>query len=426
MLEACTQSLRHGLRTLRRNPTFAAAALLMLALGIGANTAVFSVVNAILVRPLPYPEPEALVGILTLAPGAPGAIGLGDLPESASMFVTYSEQNRSFQSIGIWSPFSSTVTGLAEPEQVRTVVASRGVLEALGVQPLRGRWFSESEYENASSWPVIVSWGYWQRRFGGDPSVVGRTMTVDSLPFQIVGVMPAGFRVVNNDPDLIIPLRFDRSQLFLVYFQYQMIARLKPGVTFEQADADLARLATVWGDSWGMPPGFGTARRPFESWRITPIVRSLKDDVVGGVGRTLWVLMGTIGIVLLIACANVANLVLVRAEGRQQELAMRAALGAGWRRLARDLLRADDSHVPGATRRRARVRPARRTADRAHRFSRVGGGDTRSAGAGPEADPGRARIDPWRHGRSAGDGDADGRSRTQSGRHDAVSAVGAE
>jgi predicted permease len=338
LLDTLARHLRYAFRTLRRSPTFAAASLLTLALGIGATTAVFSVVNGVLLNPLRYPEPETLVGVLTRAPGAPGANGVGDLPESASMFVTFTDQNRSFDSIGIWFAFAWTVTGLAEPEQARTVGVSPGVLESFRVQPLLGRWFVESDYRPGSADAVMLGWGYWQRRFGGDPGVIGRAITVDSRPQRIVGVMPQGFRVVTTDPELIVPLRLDRSQMFLVPFNFQTIARLKPGVTLVQATADLARLIDVWMDSWGMPPGFGAGGRPFESWRLSPIARPLKDDVIGTVGRVLWVLMGTIGVVLVIACANVANLVLVRAEGRQQELAVRAALGAGSWRIVRELL----------------------------------------------------------------------------------------
>ena len=341
-IDVLTRRLPYTLRTFWLNPTFAAAALLTLAVGIGANTAVFSVVNAVLLSPLPYPRPDALVGIVTMAPGAPNPNGAGggipNLPESASMFVTYEEQNRSFEHIGIWNPFGVTVTGLGDPESVVTATVSRGVLETLDVQPARGRWFSRSEYEPGNPDVVILSHRYWQRRFGADPSVIGRTITLDSRPNTVVGIMPPGFRVVAFDPELLMPLRIDRAQLYLVPFNFQTIARLKPGVTLGQAGADLARLARVWEGAWPMPPVLGSPPRPFESWRITAAARPLKEDVIGNIGTVLWVLTGTIGIVLLIACANVANLLLVRAEGRHQELAVRAALGAGRWRLVRELL----------------------------------------------------------------------------------------
>jgi predicted permease len=183
---------------------------------------------------------------------------------------------------------------------------------------------------------VLLTHGYWQRRFGGNTSVVGRILTVDSRPRMVIGVMPRNFRFLNANTDLILPQRFDRNKLFLGNFSYQGIARLKSGVTLRQANADVARMIGIWLKAWPPPPGF--TRDLFEKARLSPKIQPLKQEVVGDVGATLWVLMGTIGLVLLIACANVANLLLVRAESRQQELAIRAALGAGWGRIARELL----------------------------------------------------------------------------------------
>ncbi len=166
--------------------------------------------------------------------------------------------------------------------------------------------------------------------------MVGRSLDVDSRPRTVIGVMPRDFRFLNSKTDLILPERFDRSKIFLGNFSYQGIARLKPGVTLEQANADVARMMPIWLRAWPPPPGF--SRTLFENARFAPKVQPLKQEVVGDIGATLWVLMGTIGLVLLIACANVANLLLVRAESRQQELAIRAALGAGWGRIAREML----------------------------------------------------------------------------------------
>jgi predicted permease len=182
----------------------------------------------------------------------------------------------------------------------------------------------------------MLGYGYWQRRFGGDRSVIGRGILVESRPREIVGVMPKEFMFADVNAELILPVRFDRSKLILAGFGYQGLARLKPGVTIAQANADIARLVPIWMNSWSNGPG--TNSRAYLTWRITPALRPLKQDVVGDVGNILWVVMGTIGIVMLIACANVANLLLVRADARQQELAIRAALGAGWGRIVRELM----------------------------------------------------------------------------------------
>jgi predicted permease len=342
MRSLLTLHLRQAARGLRRNPTFATAVLLTLALAIGSNTAVFSVVNGVLLNPLPYPEPDRLVDVLTRAPGAPNAPGasggIADMPESASMFVTYAENNRSFESLGVYQPFPLTVTSRGTAEQVRAVGVSRGVMEALRVPPMLGRGFTDADHRIAGASTVILGWGYWQRRFGGDPNVIGQTMTNDSGSLTIVGVMPRNFRVVTIEPEVLVPQGFDRSQLVLVFFSYQTVARLKPGVSLAQADADLARLTYLWGGAWPMPPGYQGSARPFDSWRFQSVARPLKDSVVESVSDILWVLMATIGLVMLIACANVANLVLVRSEGRQQEFAVRMALGAGRGRLLAEWL----------------------------------------------------------------------------------------
>jgi predicted permease len=182
----------------------------------------------------------------------------------------------------------------------------------------------------------MLSYGYWQRRFGGDPGVVGRSIMVNSQTRMIAGVMPRGFKVVNYDFDLLIPLAFDPTKQILAGFAYRGVARLRPGVSIAQANDDLARLLMVWMDSWKNPGGGDP--HWFLNWRITPALLPLKDTVVGGVKTVLWVVMGTIGVVMLIACTNVANLLLVRADARKQELAVRTALGAGRWRIARELL----------------------------------------------------------------------------------------
>jgi predicted permease len=327
-------ALKHMLRRLARTPGFAATALITLALGIGATTAIFSVINTILIKPLPFPHAEQLAGVWHVAPGVKGI--QGDVNCSPTMYFTYRENSQTFQDFGIWQAGGASITGLAEPEQVRSVSVTYGLLQALGVQPAVGRWFSQEDDTPGTPETVILSYGYWQRRFAGDRSAVGRTLMVNGTPHTIIGVMPENFRFLNIEPELIEPMRFDRNKVFLGNFSYQGIARLKPGVSLQQANADVARMLPGWIKSWPTPPGF--SRKLFENAGFGPKVQPLNKEVVGDIGSTLWVLMGTIGLVLLIACANVANLQLVRAEARQQELAVRAALGAGWRRVALELL----------------------------------------------------------------------------------------
>ena len=336
-LESIWADVRYAFRRLANAPGFAATVILTLAIAIGANTAVFSVVNSVLIKPLPYPRSEALVGVWLTAPGAAGLASFSEgLRLSPSMYFTFAEQNRSFQSMGVWDPGTASITGIAQPEQVHTTSITDGVLQALDVPPVAGRWLSQADQIPHGPRVVMLSYGYWQRRFGGDRSVIGRNITVDAQPWEIVGVMPRGFRVVDTDFDLIVPLAFDRNKQILAGFGFQGIARLKPGVTIAQADADVARMVPIWMDSWSNGPGSNS--HFYENWKITPAIRPLKEEVTGSVGSVLWVVMGTLGVVMLIACANVANLVLVRAEARQQELAIRAALGAGRKRIIRELL----------------------------------------------------------------------------------------
>jgi predicted permease len=336
-LEDLGRDARQGLRTLGRTPTFAAVALLTIAIGIGANTAVFSVVNSVLLKPLAYPNADELVALWHIAPGAAGLSSVsGDLRLSSSMFFTYAENNRTFRDMGLWFAGAATVTGGHEPEEVRTLLVTNGTLQALGVQPVLGRWLNQADQTPGAPRTAIISHGYWQRRFAGERSVVGRGLVVDSRPREIVGVMPEGFRVAAAAPDVILPLAFDRSRQTLPGFGYQGVARLKPGVTIAEASADVARMVPIWMSSWPAAPGVNP--RVYENWRIAPALRPLKTDVVGNVANALWILMGTIGIVLLIACANVASLLLVRTQARQHELSVRAALGAGQGRIVRGLL----------------------------------------------------------------------------------------
>ncbi|HTM48244.1 MAG TPA: ABC transporter permease, partial [Bryobacteraceae bacterium] len=306
--------------------------LLTLAIGIGANTAVFSVVQGVLLKPLPYPRPDQLITVAHTAPG----VNVKDLPVSPSCYFIYREQGRTFEDIGLFAGSTVGVTGLAEPEQVPALNVTDGVLGILGVRPVLGRSLTRSDDTPGSPDVILISHGYWQRKFGGGRDVIGRAVTVDGKTREIVGVLPEGFGLFNRTPSILLPFRFERSKLTLGNFSYQSVARLKPNVTITQAGADINRMIPTVQSTFAPPKG--ASAKMFENTRMAANLRPLKQDVIGDVATVLWLLMGTIGMVLLIACANVANLMLVRAEGRQHELGIRAALGASWSRLAGELL----------------------------------------------------------------------------------------
>jgi predicted permease len=330
-LRGVWQDLRYAMRMLRRQPVFSLTAILTLALGIGATTAMFSVVNGVVIKPLPYPESDNVVTVGVSA--VFGTQRTPDFPLAPRMFASYAAHGHSFQDFGLFTASEVTVTGSGSPERTDTLQVTRGILAALGVQPALGRWFSPDDHRPGTQDAVILSNGYWQRRFGGDPAVIGRVLTIDARPRAVIGVMPASFSIREILADLILPLRFDPARVDSPLpegFCCRGIARLKPGMTLTQANADVARMVDAWKRVENRPQ--------LEDLQLGPAVRPLKDDVVGDVGRVLWVLLGSISILLVIACANVANLLLVRAEARGQELALRTALGAGWRQLARLLM----------------------------------------------------------------------------------------
>ena len=325
--------LRQVLRRLGRAPMFTVITLITLAAGIGANTVVFSVLEGVLLKPLPYPHSEDLVGVWHTALG----INLPEVNMSPSNYFIYREQGRTFQDIGLYAGDSVSVTGIGEPEQVPALNVSDGTLAILGVQPALGRSFRREDDLPGAPQTVLLTYGYWRGKFGGNAAAVGQTLVVDGKARQIIGVLPKGFHFLDQmDPALIAPFQFDRNKAHLGNFSYEGLARLKPGATLQQANADVARMLPIVMSSFPAPPGFSI--KLFEDAKIGPNVRPLKQDVVGDVGKVLWVLMGSIGMVLLIACANVANLLLVRMEGRRQELALRSALGASWGRIAGELL----------------------------------------------------------------------------------------
>ncbi|MBI4906641.1 MAG: ABC transporter permease [Acidobacteria bacterium] len=332
---AVTQVLddcRYALRRLRKNPGSAVAAVATLALGVGATATIFAVIDGVLVKPLPYPHAERLVALWHTAPG----INLRDLKMAPSLYYTYREDGRVFEDVAIWNGNRSTVTGLGDPEEAPTLFVTHSFLNVLGVQPAIGRGFTEADGDVKNDRTVILSDGYWRQRFGASAGAIGQRMILDGNAHTVIGVLPRGFEFLDEKISLVVPRRLRREEVLLIQFSEDGIARLRPGVTVDQANADVARCLLLAEKKFPMNPGF--TANAFADARISPRLRSLKDHLIGDVGKSIWVLMGAVGLLLLIACANVANLLLVRADGRQQELAVREALGAGWGRITRDLL----------------------------------------------------------------------------------------
>ena len=321
------------MRRLGRTPVFTFLTLITLAVGIGATTLIFSVVDGVLLRPLPYPHSERLIGVWHKAPG----IGIPNLNMAPFLYFTDRDQSKTLEDVGIYNGDSLSVTGAGEPEHVQGLDVTDGTLPLLGVKPALGRLFTRTDDSATASATALLSYAYWQKKFGGSDGVIGKSITVDGKPREIIGVLPKGFHFLDErDAALVLPLQWDRSKTHLGNFSFRGLARMKPGVTMEKASTDLARLLPIGIESYPAPQGFSVEL--FKHAGIAMNLRPLKQDVVGDVGNVLWVLMGSIAMVLLIACANVANLLLVRVEARRQELAIRAALGAGWKRIAGDLL----------------------------------------------------------------------------------------
>src|SRR5260370_12034706 len=311
-----------------KNPGLTAVAVLTLGLGIGANTAIFSVIDGVVLEPLPYPHPEELVAVWPTAPG----LNIKDLNSSDSSYFIYREQSRTFQDIGLYRNDSVNLTGMVEPERVSALDVTDGVLPILGVRATLGRTFTRADDSPGGAKTLMLSFGFWQRKFGGDRSVIGKTITVDGELRQVIGVLPRDFQFGGRDIAMLLPLQLDRAYTFLGDFSYESVARLKPGVTLAEAHAEVARMLPIVEKSFPMPVGLSP--KTLEDARIGPNLRTLKQEVVGNMDKVLWVLMGGVGLVLLIACANVGNLLLVRAEGRQRALAILTPLAPSNGRIA--------------------------------------------------------------------------------------------
>jgi putative ABC transport system permease protein len=315
------QDLRFGVRMFLKNPGFTAVAILALALGIGANTAIFSLVDAVLWRPLPFREPERLVLV-----GRTGAQGsANDAPVSAPIFIDWQNRNEVFSRMTAFDRASLTLAGEPEPEVLSGATVSAGFFDTLGVLPALGRGFLTDEDQPGAEPVVLLSHALWQRRFGGDPGIVGKRLTVNDRPVTVVGVMPPGFDYPGGIT--LWTIFTPDSETDRNYHHYAVVARLKPGVTVKQAQANMD------GVSRQMAEQYPQSSRHHFAW-----LYPLHEYLVGDFRKPLLLLFGAIGLVLLIACANVANLLLMRAAGRGRELAVRAALGASRRRLIRQML----------------------------------------------------------------------------------------
>src|SRR5262245_10291904 len=310
-LEIFLQDVRYGARVLARQPGFTLAAVIVITLGIGANTAIFSVANTVLLRPLPYQNPDELVMVWETAP----KLGFPHNDVAPANFIDWREQNRVFAQIAAFGDNSVSLTGRGEPERIEGERVSASLFPLLGVPPALGRVFTPEEDRSEAQRVIVLSHSLWQRRFGGDPGVIGQRLTLNSHPYTVIGVMPAHFRFPSREQEFWLPIAFEPEEAAGRGDHYlKVVARLRPGVTRQQAQAEMDSIAARLEQQY---PQTNTE----QGIALVP----LHEEFAGNIRKPLLILLGVVGFLLLIACANVTNLLLARATARKKELTIRAA-----------------------------------------------------------------------------------------------------